>query len=457
MSYCLAIDIGASSGRHLLGEIKDGKLVISEIYRFENGIKETNGTLVWDIAELCENVIKGLEKCAQLGKVPQTVAIDTWGVDYVLLDENHSELLPCVAYRDARTAAVPQEIYKFVDKNTLYGKAGIGEQTYNTIFQLWCDKQSGKMDKAAHLLMMPDYLSYRLTGVVSHEYTICSTTGLLNAQTKDWDRELIDTLGYKQELFKDISAPCTAVGTLSEEIKARVGFDCLVMHCPAHDTASAVAACPVDDETLFISSGTWSLVGTENTYPVTTQQAMDASLSNEGGINYRYRFLKNIMGMWLFQSIKRELNGQYSYDEMMQLAMDSSFAELIDPTADAFLAPKSMTEAVRNYLGRPDLPLADVLSSIYHSLADSYNRTLKEIEDIAGKKISRISIVGGGSKDRYLNSLTKQYTGRTVTAGPVECTATGNIVSQMMYLYEDMMLEKARELVKESFDIETVE
>jgi rhamnulokinase len=184
---------------------------------------------------------------------------------------------------------------------------------------------------------------------------------------------------------------------------------------------------------------------------------MDAGLSNEGGINYRYRFLKNIMGMWLFQSIKRELNGQYSYDEMMELAMGSSFAELMDPTDDAFLAPKSMTEAVRNYLGRPDLPLADVLSSIYHSLADSYNRTLKEIEDIAGKKISRISIVGGGCKDRYLNSLTKQYTGRTVTAGPVECTATGNIVSQMMYLCEDMTLEKARELVKESFDIAVIE
>ncbi len=457
MAYCLAIDLGASSGRHLLGEIKDEKLTITEIYRFENAIKENNGTLTWDIDEICENVIKGLERCKELGKIPETVAIDTWGVDYVLLDEKGKELLPCVAYRDGRTANVPTEIYKLTDKEQLYQRTGINEQSYNTIFQLWCDKCSGKMDKAAYMLMMPDYLSYKLTGVVSQEYTICSTTGLVNAGSKTWDSEIIEKLGYKKELFTDISAPCTPVGRFSEEIKNRVGFDCLVLHCPAHDTASAVAACPTDDESLFISSGTWSLVGTENTYPVTTQQAMQAGLSNEGGIEYRYRFLKNIMGMWLFQSIRKELNNQYTYDEMMQLAMTSSFKELIDPTDDAFLAPKSMIGAVRNYLGKEDLPLADVLSSIYHSLAKSYNDTLCEIENISRKKIRRINIVGGGSRDRYLNQLTKQYTQREVTAGPVECTATGNIISQMFCLDGDMTLEKAREVVKKSFDITEVE
>ena len=456
MAYCLAIDIGASSGRHLLGEIKDGKLEITEIYRFENGIRENDGTLVWDVDGLCENVIKGLEKCRELGRIPQTVAIDTWGVDYVLLDENGREILPCVAYRDSRTASAVQEVYQIIGKSELYSRTGIGEQSYNTIFQLWCDKLSGKMDKAAHMLMMPDYLSYKLTGVVSHEYTICSTTGLVNAQSKTWDSEIIDRLGYKKELFGHISAPCTPVGNLSEEIKKRVGFDCLVMHCPSHDTASAVAACPIADDSLFISSGTWSLVGTENTYPVTTEQAMEAGLSNEGGINYRYRFLKNIMGMWLFQSIRRELNGQYTYDDMMKLAMTSSFKELIDPTDDVFLAPESMIEAVKNSLGRPDLPLADVLGSVYHSLAYSYSKTLAEIENIAGKEIKHINIVGGGSKDKYLNSLTKQYTQRNVSAGPVECTATGNILSQMFYLYKDMTIEKARELVRRSFDTENV-
>ncbi|MBQ9845416.1 MAG: rhamnulokinase [Oscillospiraceae bacterium] len=456
MSYCLAIDIGASSGRHLLGEIKDGKLDITEIYRFENGIKEVDGTLVWDTDALCESVIAGLAKCKEAGKIPHTVAIDTWGVDYVLLDENSREILPCVAYRDPRTEGVPEEIYRLIDKNKLYRRTGIGEQNYNTIFQLWCDKLSGKMDKASHLLMMPDYLSYKLTGVVSHEYTICSTTGLVNAQSRSWDSEVLETLGYKKELFKEISEPCTPIGGLSKEIRERVGFDCLVMHCPAHDTASAVAACPIGDDSLFISSGTWSLVGTENTYPVTTDDAMNAGLSNEGGIEGSYRFLKNIMGMWLFQSIRRELNSRYTYDEMMQLAMESSFKELIDPTDNAFLAPKSMIDAVRNYLGKPDLPLADVLSSVYHSLANSYTATLKELEGIAGKKINQINIVGGGCRDRYLNQLTKQYTGKKVTAGPVECTATGNIMSQLFFLDKSMTLENARELVKRSFDIAEV-
>lgn len=457
MSYCLAIDIGASSGRHLLGEIKDGKLTVTEIYRFENGIKEADGTLVWDTAELCENVIKGLEKCKEAGKIPQTVAVDTWGVDYVLLDENCREILPCVAYRDSRTADVPGKVYKITDKKELYRRTGIGEQSYNTIFQLWCDRQSGKMEKAAHMLMMPDYISWKLTGVISHEYTICSTTGLVNAETRNWDSTITEALGYKKELFGQISEPCTPIGQLREDIRERVGFDCLVIHCPAHDTASAVAACPIGDDSLFISSGTWSLVGTENTYPVTDEKSMNAGLSNEGGICGSYRFLKNIMGMWLFQSIRRELGGSYTYDEMMNLARGSSFTELIDPTDDVFLAPKSMIEAVRGYLGRPELPLADVLNSVYHSLAASYAKTVKETEDISGKKIGQINIVGGGCRDRYLNQLTKKYTGRTVTAGPVECTATGNIISQLLFLDKDMTLEKARQLVKMSFDTLTVE
>ncbi|MBQ8623101.1 MAG: rhamnulokinase [Oscillospiraceae bacterium] len=453
MEYCLAIDIGASSGRHLLGEIKDGKLAITEVYRFENGMKEQDDTLVWDVSELFENVLKGLEKCKEIGKIPKTIAIDTWGVDYVLLDKNGCELLPCVAYRDSRTQSAPEEVYKIVSQSRLYSKTGIPKQNYNTIFQLWCDKQSGKLDKASHMLLMPDYLSYKLTGVAQSEYTISTTTGLVNAQTKSWDDEIIDALGFNRLLFCPLCAPATLAGGFSDEVKERLGFDCLVLHCPSHDTASAVAACPVDDESVFISSGTWSLVGTENLYPVTDGRAMNATLSNEGGINYRYRFLKNIMGMWLFQSIRRELDKKYSYDEMMAMAMQSSFDEKIDPTDESFLAPKSMIEAVRNYLGKPDLPLQDVLSCLYHSLAKSYDNTVKEIEQIAGKAVKHISIVGGGSKDSYLNLLTKQYTGKSVSAGPVECTATGNIISQMMYSDKSLTLQNARELVKKSFNI----
>ena len=451
MSYCLAIDIGASSGRHLLGEIKDGKLVCEEIYRFENSIKDVDGTLIWDIESLLENVTAGIARCKEIGKIPETLAIDTWGVDYVLLDKDNKEILPCVSYRDSRTSGVPEEVFKIIPQNELYAKTGIQKQSFNTIYQLYCDKKSGKLDKAENFLLMPEYLSFKLTGVIKHEYTNSSTTNLLNAKEKVWDSEIIDALGLKKSLFTEISLPSTLVGNFTNEIKEKVGFDCKVVFCPSHDTAAAVAACPLDDNNLFISSGTWSLVGTENLYPVTTPEAMKANLTNEGGIDYRYRFLKNIMGMWLFQSIRKNLGKKYTYDEMMYMAMESDFIEKIDPTDDAFLAPESMIDAVRNYLGKPDLPLADLLSSVYHSLAAIYDKTVKEIENISGKTVNAINIVGGGCKDEYLNRLTSQYTGKKVIAGPVECTATGNLISQFIYLDDTITLEKARRIVRDTY------
>ena len=451
MSYCLAIDIGASSGRHLLGEIKDGRLVCEEIYRFENSIKDVDGTLIWDIESLLENVTAGIARCKEIGKIPETLAIDTWGVDYVLLDKDNKEILPCVSYRDSRTSGVPEEVFKIIPQNELYAKTGIQKQSFNTIYQLYCDKKSGKLDKAENFLLMPEYLSFKLTGVIKHEYTNSSTTNLLNAKEKVWDSEIIDALGLKKSLFTEISLPSTLVGSFTDEIKEKVGFDCKVVFCPSHDTAAAVAACPLDDNNLFISSGTWSLVGTENLYPVTTPEAMEANLTNEGGIDYRYRFLKNIMGMWLFQSIRKNLGKKYTYDEMMYMAMESDFTEKIDPTDEVFLAPESMIDAVRNYLGKPDLPLGDLLSSVYHSLAAIYDKTVKEIENISGKTVNAINIVGGGCKDEYLNRLTSQYTGKKVIAGPVECTATGNLTSQFIYLDNTITLEKARRIVRDTY------
>ena len=451
MSYCLAIDIGASSGRHLLCELAHGKLQMEEVYRFENGMKEENGTLIWDIDSLLENVVEGIRRCRALGKIPSTVAIDTWGVDYVLLDADGKEILPCVAYRDSRTAGVPEEVFGIMSQEKLYEKTGIQKQNYNTIFQLYCDKKSGKLAHAADFLLMPEYLSYKLTGVKKHEYTICSTTGLLNAERKTWDLDIVDALGLDRALFGEICPPCTAVGNFSKEMREAIGFDCTVVLAPAHDTAAAVAACLVDEKSVFISSGTWSLVGTENLSPVTTPAAMRANLANEGGIDYRYRFLKNIMGMWLFQSIRKNLNKAYTYDEMMHMAEASGFTEQIDPTSEAFLAPDNMIEAIRTYLGKPELPLGDVLSSVYHSLAASYASTVKELEAIASKTIDTVCIVGGGCKDEYLNRLTAKYTGKRVSAGPVECTATGNILAQLMYLDPSLTLMQAREIVKSTY------
>lgn len=456
MSYCLAIDIGASSGRHLLGELKDGRLETQEVYRFENGMKPQNGTLTWDIDELFANVVAGIARCKELGKIPTTMAIDTWGVDYVLLDEKGEEIRPCVAYRDSRTAGIPAEVFHIVSREELYAKTGIQQQDFNTVYQLYCDRKSGKLDRAAHFLMMPDYLGYKLTGVRKNEYTNATTTNLLNAESKEWDTEILDKLGIPARIFETPSLPGTVVGNFLPAIREQVGFDCTVMLCPSHDTASAVAACPIDENSVFISSGTWSLVGTENLYPVTSPAAMEANLANEGGIQYRFRFLKNIMGMWLFQNIRRNLDKKYTYDEMMDMAMASEFTDTVDPTDEAFLAPENMIEAIRAYLKKPDLPLGDVLNCVYHSLAASYKKTVEEIERIADKRVDKIAIVGGGCKDRYLNRLTREYTGRRVTAGPVEGTATGNMLSQLMAADSTLTLQDARNIVIRTFDIQEV-
>ena len=457
MTYHLAVDIGASSGRTILGWIDNGKLKLEEIYRFENYIKKEKGTLVWDIKHLVKEVINGIAKCREIGKFPETVAVDTWGVDYVLIDENGKEILPAVSYRDDRTNLVQEEISKVVSQKELYGRTGIQKQNFNTIYQLYCDKKSGKLDNAKGFLMIPDYIAYKLTGVMKNEYTNATTTNLVNAKTKTWDYEIIDRLGIKKDIFFKLSQPKTEIGSFNEKTKMAVGFDCKVICAPSHDTASAVCACPVDDKSVYISSGTWSLIGTENTAPVLSDEALNANFTNEGGINYRFRFLKNIMGMWLFQNIRRNLDKKFTYDDMMNLAMQSTYCEKIDPNAPEFIAPENMIDAVKKYLNNDALSLDSVINSVYHSLAQSYADAVLEIEKISGKTIELINIVGGGSKDRYLNSLTRKYTGKKVLSGPVEATATGNIICQLMYDDENLTLEKARELVKNSLDIKEVD
>lgn len=450
MTYHLAIDIGASSGRHILGYIDNGKLKLEEIYRFENYIKDENGTLVWDIKHLVNSVISGIARCREIGKIPETVAIDTWGVDYVLLDKDNKEILPAVSYRDGRTNAVTD----IISQKELYSRTGIQKQSFNTIYQLYCDKLSGKLDNAEHFLMIPDYLSFKLTGVIKNEYTNATTTNLVNAKTKTWDTEILDKLGIKN-IFCDLSLPKTAIGNFTGEIKKQVGFDSMVICCPSHDTASAVCACPIGDNSVYISSGTWSLIGTENTESVLTNDALTANFTNEGGINYRFRFLKNYMGMWIFQNIRRNINKSLTYDEMMELAMAQEGYVYFDVNDSSIVAPSNMVEAIGKLIGSNDLGF--VINSAYHSLAQSYADAVNEIEAISSKTIDTINIVGGGSKDSYLNKLTKEYTGKRVLAGPVEATATGNIICQLMYADSNLTLAKARELVKNSFDIKEVE
>ena len=453
MNYYLAIDIGASSGRHILGYIDNGRLKLEEIHRFENYITNQNSTLVWDIEHLVNEVKKGIAKCKEIGKIPCTVAIDTWGVDYVLLDENRKEIKPCYCYRDSRTSTVIDEVESLVSPTKLYAKTGIQKQNFNTIYQLYADKKSGKLLNAKYFLMMPEYLSFKLTGVCKNEYTNATTTGLVNAKTKTWDNDILSALDLPSELFGALNTPSSLVGDLSADIQKAVGFNCAVLFAPSHDTASAVCACPMRDNDLYISSGTWSLIGTEITEPILNDNARQLNFTNEGGIDYRFRFLKNYMGMWLFQNIRRNLNKSMTYDEMMTLAMNCGEYKYFDVNDRTLVAPDNMIDAIGKLICSDDLGL--ILNSVYHSLAKSYSEAVSEIEAVTGKRFNAIHIVGGGCQDKYLNALTRDYTGKSVTAGPIEATATGNIVSQIMR-DKKISLAAARDLIKKSFDIKEI-
>ncbi len=280
---------------------------------------------------------------------------------------------------------------------------------------------------------------------MKNEYTNATTTSMVNADSREWDAEIINGLGLKKQMFLPLSLPGSEVGELTKELQERVGFNTKVLLAPSHDTASAVAACPVSSNSVYISSGTWSLMGTENTRPILSDKARDANFTNEGGVEYRYRFLKNIMGMWLFQNVRRELDKKYSYDQMMQMALDSDFKKIIDVNHESLVCPKSMISAVNRLAGDDSLPIEDTLSCIYHSLAVMYEKTVGEIEALTEKNVDVIYIVGGGSRDKYLNSLTAEYTGKCVVPCRGEATATGNLFSQLMS-DTGITLDEARKL-----------
>lgn len=452
-TYYLAVDIGASSGRHILSHIENGKLVLEEIYRFENNLVADETGLVWNIDSLFAEVLCGIKKCKEIGKIPKSIAIDTWGVDYVLLDENRKEIKPCYCYRDSRTSTVIDEVESLVSPTELYAKTGIQKQNFNTIYQLYADKKNNRLKNAKYFLMMPEYLSFKLTGVCKNEYTNATTTGLVNANAKTWDADIIYALGLTEVPFLPLSLPSSHVGFLSEDIQKAVGFNCAVLFAPSHDTASAVCACPMADNDLYISSGTWSLIGTEITEPILNDSARKLNFTNEGGIDYRFRFLKNYMGMWLFQNIRRNLNKKLSYDDMMNLAKNCGEYKYFDVNNSMLVAPKNMLEAIGKLINNDDLGL--ILNSAYHSLAKSYSEAVTEIETVTGKRFNSIHIVGGGCQDKYLNALTRDYTGKSVTAGPIEATATGNIISQIIS-DKKISLATARKIVKKSFDIKEI-
>lgn len=479
LRYNLAIDIGASSGRHILGHVEDGRIILEEVYRFENRQVRRDGHDCWDMENLWNGILGGLRQCKALGKIPSTVGIDTWAVDYVLLDSADAVIGDAVAYRDNRTEGMKEIVNQMIPTCELYSRTGIQYQPFNTIYQLMAQKQEHpeQLDKAAWLLMIPEYFNFRLTGVKQNEYTNATSTNLVNAEEKCWDREIISRLALPNEIFHDLAMPGTVLGNLLPEIQAEVGFDTTVILPATHDTGSAFLAVPAkDDNAVYLSSGTWSLLGVENEKPITTRSSQSQNFTNEGGAWYRYRYLKNIMGLWMIQSIRRELNGvayvqgkenrsvagkQWSFPDLISVAQaESDFPSVVDVNRDCFLSPDSMIKAIRDECARTGqrVPqsVGQIMQCVYSSLSLCYRDAIRSLEALTGQHYTSINIVGGGCQDEYLNQCTARATGLPVYAGPVEGTAIGNLIVQMIHAGEFENLQAGRDTIRASFEIKEV-
>lgn len=468
MKKYLAIDIGASSGRHILGTVQDGKICLEEIYRFDNSQVRKNGHDCWDVEKLVASVKEGIDEAMKSHEL-ESIGIDTWGVDFVLLDDKGEMCSDAVAYRDLRTQNADIEIEaQVMPFEELYSRTGIQKTSFNTIYQLWALKKESpeQLEKAAHFLMMPEYLNYRLTGNIVHEYTDSSTTSLLDAAKKDWDFDLIEKLGLPARIFGKLEMPGATVG---EYKGVKVVLPAL------HDTGSAYLAVPArDDKAVYLSSGTWSLLGVENTEPITSPGSCGANFTNEGGAWGRYRYLKNIMGLWMIQSIRRELNQveyvegkgseatvealsnikdyekgrKYSFAELEMMARGASDYNItVDVNEQRFMNPASMIGEVLAAAaeeGPAPSTIGELMQCVYNSLAECYAAAISTLSYITGKTYTSINIVGGGSKDKYLNALTAEATGLEVFAGPTEGTAIGNLIVQMIAAGEFADLAAAR-------------
>lgn len=420
MDYCLAIDIGASSGRHILGWLEGGQIRTKELYRFRNGIQRQNGQMVWDIDQLEWQVKRGIDLALAERPGLESLSIDTWGVDYVLLKDG-KPMYPVYAYRDSRTDSVISKVHEKVPFSQLYSRTGCQFQSFNSIYQLYDDLEQGRLEQAENLLMLPEYLLYRLCGIPAREYTNATTMGLVNAKTGAFDGEILRKLGYPQRLFPELSQPGRVLGQYK-------GIKCIL--CATHDTGSAVEGIPMVGNEPYISSGTWSLLGVKTPKPLTDAASQAANYSNEGGVGYN-RYQKNIMGMWLVNELKRELCPELSFPEILEKARESKCEILVDANAPEFLAPKSMKAAFDEKTGCALHTVGDYFRCAYRSLAVSYREALLELERNTGKNYEKLYIVGGGAKNEFLNELTREATGKEVIALPIEATALGNLKIQL--------------------------
>lgn len=463
----LAFDFGASSGRAMLATFDGEKITLEEKHRFSNDPVNINGDLHWDVLRLFFEIKQGILKCANSGdRDIDCIGIDTWAVDYGLLDENDKLIGNPYHYRDTRTEGMYDEAFKLVSKEDIYKETGIAFNWFNTIFQLLAARINNDtaLKNAKTLLMMPDLFNFFLTGVKKTEYTNASTTQLYNSERYEWSYDLMDKMGIPKDIFTDVIDAGTIVGTVKPELAEELGIaEVPVVAVASHDTGSAVVSVPVpnQDDFIYISSGTWSLMGVELKAPNVSDKALEHNFTNEGGINRTIRFLKNIMGLWLIQESRRQWareGEELSFDELERQANAAEpFASMIDPDYPAFQTPGNMPRRIREYCEKTGQKIpetkGEVIRCIAQSLAFRYRATVEGMEEVTGNKYNVVNIVGGGIKDKMICQFTANATKRTVSTGPVEATSIGNVIVQAMAMGAIKNLDEGRQVVKNSFDI----
>ncbi|MCL2352299.1 MAG: rhamnulokinase [Firmicutes bacterium] len=483
----LAFDLGASGGRLMAGAFDGEKLSLREVHRFPNDPVKARGRFYWDALGLFREMTLGLRKAKSLGIRPKSVGIDTWGVDYALFDRDKSLVGPPVFYRDSRTDGMKDEVAGLMPLREIYDRTGIQFMDFNTIFQLRADMRfrPAVWESARKLLFMPDLFGFFLTGEMFNEYTIASTSQLLNAGERALDAEILKKLDIPRELFADMVLPGSIIGGVDREILSEAGFgadDVKFVAVGSHDTASAVAGTPFgragsgDTGGVFLSCGTWSLLGREADAPIINGDTYARNFTNEGGVNGKIRFLKNINGLWIIQKLRESKGGELGYGEIAQAARsaraggqasgqanrqvngqpDKRADFRIDPNAPAFMAPGDMEKAVADYCeehgqGRPS-GLGEIALAVYSGLTEEYRAQLESLEELTGRAAPVINMVGGGIRDEFLCELTASATRRKIVAGPVEASVLGNIAVQMAAVGDIAGMDEGREIIGRSFE-----
>lgn len=460
----LAIDLGASSGRGIVGCCENGKITLKEVHRFSNDPLQIGGSFYWDTLRLLYEIKTAILKCSHEGGI-DTVGIDTWGVDYGYIDKTGALISVPYHYRDERTLPEIDRVYGKVPYGELYGVTGIESMSFNTVFQVSADLSNRPwiVENAEKMLLTPDLLGYFLTGKVACEYTIGSTTAFMDAGKREFSEDIMERIGIPKRLVAPVVMPGSILGKLTDEVDAETGkTGAVVVNVPSHDTSSAVLAVPAESKDfLFISSGTWSLMGTENECPIINEMSEKLSFTNEGGVDGKINVMKNIMGLWLIQESRRQWKREgkeFTFDELESAAEGSEMLKyMINPDDPSFNKAGDLPSRIADYCektgqGRPE-SVGEIVRCIYESLCLKYRYTAEKLEELASKHYDEINIVGGGTKEKLLCSYVANCTGKKVSAGPVEATAIGNISMQLVALGEIKDVAEARSIIRNSFNV----